>query len=555
MDAIKAFLEINRLAVDFDTRAGNVRAVNDVSLSLNKGDRVAIVGESGSGKSVTAYALLSLLGDNGKIAAGSIYFDGMALHKASNSLLKDIRGREISMIFQNPMSALNPIRKVGEQISDMLRQHAQATKASAPKKVRELLGQVEIKDLDRVMHAYPFELSGGMCQRVMIALALACNSRLLIADEPTTGLDVTTQKAIMDLIEQLSIRENLSVILITHDLGVASQYCNKFVVMEKGRVVESSDDHSLFSSPQHPYTRKLLAATPNLGSRLEQLTPELPDDWIAECPEPSHEILLDVKNLVKQYPLKGSTIGKPKTFFNAVDGVSFTINKGECVGLVGESGCGKSSTSKMIARLDSVSGGEIIFAGEDIANMSDKQFVAGPYRKQIQMVFQDPTGSLNPRHTVLQLITEPLKRLEKISDKKTLRQRALALCADVGLPEELIDRLPHQLSGGQKARVGIARAIALKPKLLILDEPTSALDVSVQAIVLQLLERLRRKLSLSYLFVSHDLNVVNMLSQRVLVMEKGKIVETGSTKKVLNDPQHAFTKTLIAAIPQMPVSL
>jgi peptide/nickel transport system ATP-binding protein len=539
MDAIKAFLEINRLAVDFDTREGNVRAVNDVSLSLNKGDRVAIVGESGSGKSVTAYALLSLLGDNGKIAAGSIYFDGMALHKASNSLLKDIRGREISMIFQNPMSALNPIRKVGEQISDMLRQHAQATKASAPKKVRELLGQVEIKDLERVM----------------IALALACNSRLLIADEPTTGLDVTTQKAIMDLIEQLSIRENLSVILITHDLGVASQYCNKFVVMEKGRVVESSDDHSLFSSPQHPYTRKLLAATPNLGSRLEQLTPELPNDWIAECPEPSHEILLEVKNLVKKYPLKGSTIGKPTTFFNAVDGVSFTINKGECVGLVGESGCGKSSTSKMIARLDSVSGGEIIFAGEDIASMSDKQFVAGPYRKQIQMVFQDPTGSLNPRHTVLQLITEPLKRLEKIRDKKTLRELALVLCADVGLPKNLIERLPHQLSGGQKARVGIARAIALKPKLLILDEPTSALDVSVQAIVLQLLERLRRKLSLSYLFVSHDLNVVNMLSQRVLVMEKGKIVEAGLTRNVLNDPQHSFTKTLIAAIPQMPASV
>jgi peptide/nickel transport system ATP-binding protein len=555
MNVVKAFLEINRLAVDFDTRAGNVRAVNNVSLSLNKGDRVAIVGESGSGKSVTAYALLSLLGNNGKISAGSIYFDGMALHKASNSLLKDIRGREISMIFQNPMSALNPIRKVGEQISDMLRQHAQATKTTAPKKVRELLGQVEIKDLERVMHAYPFELSGGMCQRVMIALALACNSRLLIADEPTTGLDVTTQKAIMDLIEQLSIRENLSVILITHDLGVASQYCNKFVVMEKGRVVESSDDHSLFSSPQHPYTRKLLAATPNLGSRLEQLTPELPYDWIDECPEQSQEILLEVKDLVKQYPLKGSKMGKPARFFNAVDGVSFTIYRGECVGLVGESGCGKSSTSKMIARLDSVSGGEIIFAGEDIANMSDKQFIAGPYRKQIQMVFQDPTGSLNPRHTVLQLITEPLKRLEKITDKKTLRERALTLCADVGLPEELIDRLPHQLSGGQKARVGIARAIALKPKLLILDEPTSALDVSVQAIVLQLLERLRRKLSLSYLFISHDLNVVNMLSQRVLVMEKGKIVEAGQTKSVMSNPQHAFTKTLIAAIPQIPVNL
>ena len=554
MEAIKAFLEINRLAVDFDTRAGNVRAVDNVSLSVNKGDMVAIVGESGSGKSVTAYAILSLLGTNGKIAAGGIHFDGMALHKASNSLLKDIRGREISMIFQNPMSTLNPIRKVGEQISDMLRQHVQATRASAPKKVRELLGLVEIKDLERVMQAYPFELSGGMCQRVMIALALACNSRLLIADEPTTGLDVTTQKAIMDLIQQLSKRENLSVILITHDLGVAAQYCNKFVVMEKGRVVESSDDHRIFSSPQNAYTKKLLAATPNLGSRLELLTPELPEDWIADQPEPSQEILLEVTNLVKQYELKGSKVGKSAKVFNAVDGISFDIYIGECLGLVGESGCGKSSTAKMIARLESISEGDIFFEGEDIANMNDKDFAKGPYRKQIQMVFQDPTGSLNPRHTVLQLISEPLKRLEKISDKKQLRERALVLCADVGLPENLIDRLPHQLSGGQKARVGIARAIALKPKLLILDEPTSALDVSVQAIVLQLLERLRRKLRLSYLFVSHDLNVVNMLSQRVLVMEKGKIVESGQTYSVMNDPQHAFTKTLIAAIPQMPDS-
>ena len=548
----KPFLQIKNLAVDFATRRGVVHAVDDININLNKGEVIAIVGESGSGKSVTAYSILNLLGNNGKIAKGSITFDGMNLENPSASLLKDIRGREIAMIFQNPMSTLNPIRKVGDQLSDMLRQHAQATNQTAPRKVIELLHKVEIQDTRRVTNAYPFELSGGMCQRVMIALALACNSRLLIADEPTTGLDVTTQKSIMDLIMGLVKHRNLAVILITHDLGMAYQYCDKFVVMEKGQVVEACDDHSLFTSPQHSYTKKLLAATPGISSKVEHLTPTVPVELSKPAVEIEKKELLKVEGLVKTYILKSQGGFKSQgNTFNAVDGVNFTIYQGECVGLVGESGCGKSTTSRLIARLEQPSEGRILFLGEDIGQVSDHDFIRSPRRKDIQMVFQDPTGSLNPRHSAFQLISEPILRLQKDFNKANLKDQVYQLAEKVGLPLELIYRLPHQLSGGQKARVGIARAIALNPKLLILDEPTSALDVSVQAIVLQLLEHLRREHNLSYLFVSHDLNVVRMLSQRILVMQSGKIVESGETAEVMSKPKHLFTKTLLAAIPQL----
>jgi len=545
---IPPFLSINHLAVDFQTRAGVVNAVDDVSITLNKGDMLALVGESGSGKSVTAYTLLGLLGNNGRITRGSVIFDGMKLHRPHKGLLRELRGREISMIFQNPMSTLNPIRRVGDQLTDMLRQHLQAARTDAPEKARALIRQVKISDVERVYNAYPFELSGGMCQRVMIALALACKSRLLLADEPTTGLDVTTQKSIMDLIYQLSQQENLAVILITHDLGIAAQYCNKFVVMEKGKVVEQADSHDIFLNPQHAYTQKLIAATPNQESMIPGLTPQPPEDW--DHPDPlNNEILLAVSDLVKAYPIKSNVFTRSADVFKAVDGISFDIRKGECIGLVGESGCGKSTTSRIITRLEQATQGRVVFNGENIAEMDDKTFEAKGLRKQIQMVFQDPSGSLNPRHTVQQLIAEPLKRLAGMRGSAELRKAALTLSKDVGLPLALIDRLPHQLSGGQKARVGIARAIALNPKLLILDEPTSALDVSVQAIILQLLERLRRKKGLSYLFVSHDLNVVRMMSQRILVMERGKIVEAGDTATIMQAPQHPFTQTLIDAIP------
>lgn len=542
-----AFLSIKKLSLEFKTRNGIVEVLDNVSLAIQKGDIHGIVGESGSGKSVTAYSILNLNGDACRITAGSIQFDGLNLHKPSASLLADIRGREISMIFQNPMSTLNPIRSVRHHLEDMLVAHAQSTRANAAARSLELLKQVRIRDPERVLDAYPFELSGGMCQRVVIALALACSPRLLIADEPTTGLDVTTQKVIMDLIRDIAAERGMAVILITHDLGMAAEYCQQITVMEKGKVVEIGDVDALFNSPQKSYTKKLIAATPLANSELNDLTPEPMN--IPVLREVSDDILLKVSNLERSYTTK-SLLGKARVF-HAVKGISFHLHKGECLGLVGESGCGKSTTSRMLAKLDDVTAGEIRFDGNDIAAISAKDFIHSPLRKDIQMVFQDPSGSLNPRQTVFDAIAEPLKRLGDKKNTSTLQTAVESLCEQVGLDKRFLYRLPHQLSGGQKARVGIARAISVKPKLLILDEPTSALDVSVQAIVLQLLERLRHELGLSYLFVSHDLNVVRLFCQRVMVMCAGEIVEQGEVNIVFNSPAHPYTQSLIDAIPHL----
>lgn len=546
----RSFLDINRLSLEFKTRNGVVPVLDNVSMQLNKGEILGVVGESGSGKSVTAYSILSLNGNASTITAGSINFDGLLLHKPSSSLLRDIRGREISIIFQNPMSTLNPIRSVRDHLKDMLTAHAQSTQAGAEKKSLALLEQVKIRDPERVLDAYPYELSGGMCQRVVIALALACSPRLLIADEPTTGLDVTTQKAIMTLIRELALKHDVAVMLITHDLGMAAEYCKNIVVMEKGKVVEKGSVETLFKAPEHAYTKKLIAATPTAQSELDDLTPN--PMLIAKRLQITDDKILEVNNLHKRYGVKKGF--SKKDTFHAVKGISFSIKRGECVGLVGESGCGKSTISRMVAKLDDLSDGHIIFDGEDIGSIKAKDFINSKMRKDIQMVFQDPSGSLNPRHTVFDAIVEPLKHLEKISDKKILHQRVLELCQQVDLDVNLITRLPHQLSGGQKARVGIARAIAVNPKLVILDEPTSALDVSVQAIVLQLLEKLRHELGLSYLFVSHDLNVVRLFCQRVLVMCNGEIVEHGEVNDVFNMPTNKYTQTLLDAIPHFSVN-
>lgn len=546
----RSFLDINRLSLEFKTRNGVVPVLDNVSMQLNKGEILGVVGESGSGKSVTAYSILNLNGNASTITAGSINFDGLLLHKPSSSLLRDIRGREISIIFQNPMSTLNPIRSVRDHLKDMLTAHAQSTQAGAEKKSLALLEQVKIRDPERVLDAYPYELSGGMCQRVVIALALACSPRLLIADEPTTGLDVTTQKAIMTLIRELALKHDVAVMLITHDLGMAAEYCKNIVVMEKGKVVEKGSVETLFKAPEHDYTKKLIAATPTAQSELDDLTPD--PLLIAKRLQITDDKILEVNNLHKRYGVKKGF--SKKDTFHAVKGISFSIKRGECVGLVGESGCGKSTISRMVAKLDDLSDGHIIFDGEDIGSIKAKDFINSNIRKDIQMVFQDPSGSLNPRHTVFDAIVEPLKHLEKISDKKILHQRVLELCQQVDLDVNLITRLPHQLSGGQKARVGIARAIAVNPKLVILDEPTSALDVSVQAIVLQLLEKLRHELGLSYLFVSHDLNVVRLFCQRVLVMCNGEIVEHGEVNDVFNMPTNKYTQTLLDAIPHFSVN-
>jgi peptide/nickel transport system ATP-binding protein len=598
-------LDVHDLTVQFATRRGVVKAVQQVNLTVAKGETVGIVGESGSGKSVTSYAVMRILDRAGSIAQGSVMFSGIDVKTASEGQMRDLRGREISMIFQSPRLALNPIRKIGRQIEDVLLQHGQADRANVTERAIEALEQVKIARPRERYHAYPFELSGGMCQRVVIALALACNPKLLIADEPTTGLDVTTQKAVMDLVVELTTRRSMSTILITHDLGLAAAYCDRVVVMEKGRVVETALAADIFVKPQHAYTRKLMRATPRLGISLRDLLPEdeatdlalsspalrgevglptgrreaPPDDQLRNpgegeprqpaLPEKApptatdRQPLLLVENLIKEYPRQGATASLSRLFsrkgatepdqFRAVDGISFSVGHGESVGLVGESGCGKSTTSMMVMRLLDQSSGRILFDGDDIGAIKPNGFARLPRRKSIQMVFQDPTDSLNPRFTAARAIADPIMQLGDIKGRAALRARCEELATLVGLPVDLLDRFPHQMSGGQKARVGIARAIALHPKLVILDEPTAALDVSVQAVVLNLLQDLKQSMGMSYLFVSHDLNVVRLLCDRVIVMRSGRIVEQGSAERVLGDPQDDYTKELLTAIPHPPL--
>jgi peptide/nickel transport system ATP-binding protein len=564
-------LDVKDLTVEFSTRRGIVKAVQHVDIQVGKGETLGIVGESGSGKSVTSYAVMRILDRAGKIAEGSVMFSGIDVKAASESEMRDLRGREVSMIFQNPRAALNPIRKVGDQIEDVLRQHVQATSSDRGEKAIEALEQVKIARPRERYHAYPFELSGGMCQRVVIALALACNPQLLIADEPTTGLDVTTQKAVMDLIVELTKRRSMSTILITHDLGLAAAYCDRVVVMEKGRVVETAKSADIFANPQHPYTKKLMRATPRIGVSLRDLLPEEEAAASTTVTAPtatpqedkSEKPLLLVEKLVKEYPRQGATAVLGKLFsrkppveqeiFRAVDGISFEVGHGESVGLVGESGCGKSTTSMMVMRLLDQTSGRILFDGDEIGAILPHSFARLPLRKSIQMVFQDPTDSLNPRFTAARAIADPIMQLGDIRGRDALRARCEELAGLVGLPVNLLDRFPHQLSGGQKARVGIARAIALHPKLVILDEPTAALDVSVQAVVLNLLQDLKQSMGMSYLFVSHDLNVVRLLCDRVIVMRAGRIVEQGASEKVLGDPQDAYTMELLTAIPHPPL--
>jgi len=604
--AAQPLLDVSDLTVEFATRRGIVQAVQHVNITVAKGETLGIVGESGSGKSVTSYAVMRILDRAGKIAEGSVMFSGIDVKNATENQMRDLRGREISMVFQNPRAALNPIRKVGDQIEDVLRQHVQAAASDRGEKAIEALEAVKIARPRERYHAYPFELSGGMCQRVVIALALACNPQLLIADEPTTGLDVTTQKAVMDLIVELTKSRGMSTILITHDLGLAAAYCDRVVVMEKGRVVETALSSDIFANPQHAYTKKLMRATPRVGVSLRDLLPEeeaaklapitspsftsararrevglrsnpgegdSPSTVLAEAPphpgplpasgEREKQPLLLVEKLVKEYPRQGATATLAKLFsrkppveldqFRAVDGISFSVGHGESVGLVGESGCGKSTTSMMVMRLLDQTSGRILFDGDEIGAILPNAFARLPLRKSIQMVFQDPTDSLNPRFTAARAIVDPIMQLGDIKGRDALRARCEELAGMVGLPVNLLDRFPHQLSGGQKARVGIARAIALHPKLVILDEPTAALDVSVQAVVLNLLQDLKASMGMSYLFVSHDLNVVRLLCDRVIVMRSGRIVEQGPAESVLGNPQDAYTRELLTAIPHPPL--
>jgi len=540
-----SLLRIEDLHVTFSTRGGLVQAVRGMTLSLQAGEMLGLVGESGSGKSVTGFAVTRLLDRAGRIAAGRILFREQDITKATSGDLQNLHGAAIAMIFQNPRAALNPIRPVGAQIADAILAHRRVSRQEARTEALNLLRAVQIRDPERRMEAYPHELSGGMCQRVMIAIAISCNPQLLIADEPTTGLDVTTQKVVMDLLAEIAAARGMATILITHDLGLAARYCRRVAVMELGRLVEEADPLTLFRSPQHRYTRRLVAASPTATSRVEDLVPEgeaSPRVEVKELPPPAAGTppLLDVQHIVKRFD-----DGVP-----AVENFSMTMAAGESVGLVGESGSGKSTTSRMICRLIDPSEGEILFDGYSIAKIPARDFHRSPLRKDIQIVFQDPNESLNPRFSAFDCIAHPLLRLLKMRAGDTLRRR-VEECADrVGLPRDLLARFPHQLSGGQKARVGIARAIACRPRLLVLDEPTAALDVSVQAVVLQLLDRLRREDNLAFLFVSHDLNVVRMMCDRTIVLRAGGIVEQGESRALFANPQTDYTRELVEAVPQ-----
>jgi peptide/nickel transport system ATP-binding protein len=539
-------LQVEDLEVTFSTRRGLVKAVRGVTLALQPGEMLGLVGESGSGKSVTGFAVTGLLDKAGRIAGGRILFKGQDVAKASRDDLRTLHGAAMAMIFQNPRAALNPIRAVGLQIADAILAHRRLSRREAWTEALNLLRAVQIRDPERRMEAYPHELSGGMCQRVMIAIAISCNPSLLIADEPTTGLDVTTQKIVMDLLAQIAAQRGMAIILITHDLGLAAGYCQRVVVMEQGRFVEEAAPLTLFHSPQHAYTKRLVAASPTASSRVEDLVlhgEAQPLVQVRERPAtaPGTPLLLDVQHIVKRFD-DGAA---------AVADLSMSMRAGESVGLVGESGSGKSTTARMICRLIDASEGEILFDGYSISNVPARDFHRSPSRKDIQIVFQDPNESLNPRFTAFDCIAHPLLRLLGMRGGDALRQRVEECALRVGLPKELLTRFPHQLSGGQKARVGIARAIACRPRLLVLDEPTAALDVSVQAVVLQLLDRLRREDNLAFLFVSHDLNVVRMMCDRTIVLRAGCIVEQGESGKLFTNPQTDYARELVAAVPHI----
>jgi ABC-type glutathione transport system ATPase component len=543
-----SLLAVQDLHVSFSTRRGLVEAVRGVTLSLCEGEMLGLVGESGSGKSVTGFAITRLLDSAGRITAGNILFGGQDITKISGSDFRNLHGAAMAMIFQNPRAALNPIRAIGDQIADAILAHKRIARGEARAEALQLLRAVQIRDPEKRMSAYPHELSGGMCQRAMIAMAISCNPALLIADEPTTGLDVTTQKVVMDLLAGIAAERGMATILITHDLGLAARYCRRVVVMEQGRLVEEAEPMTLFRNPQHAYTKRLVAASPTASSRIAGLvTDEERERYaavdVASRPPlaPGTPPLLEVHKLAKRFDQ-----GSP-----AVADFSMMINAGESVGLVGESGSGKSTTSRMICRLIDPSEGEIAFEGQSIGHIPARDFHRSPFRKDIQIVFQDPNDSLNPRFTAFDCIAHPLLRLGGMKAGDALRQRVEECAERVGLPADLLPRFPHQLSGGQKARVGIARAIACRPRLLVLDEPTAALDVSVQAVVLQLLDWLRREDNLAFLFVSHDLNVVRMMCDRTIVLRNGHIVEQGESRALFDNPQTEYTRELVDAVPHI----
>ncbi|WP_417674948.1 ABC transporter ATP-binding protein [Roseibium sp.] len=532
MTQSKPVLRINELQIALPEGADRPFAVDGVSLELNAGEILCIVGESGSGKSMSANAMMGLLPDLVHPTAGEILFDHMDLLKLSEDELRDLRGRKIAMIFQEPMSALNPLMRVDDQIAEVFEAHNLLTPAQRRARSIELLTEVGIPDPEKAARAYPFQLSGGQRQRVMIAMALALEPEILIADEPTTALDVTTQAQILELIADLQDRHGMAVMFITHDFGVVAEIADRVAVMQFGKIVEQGNADDVLDNPQHEYTRKLIAAIPKLHSGETQ-------EAIKSKP------ILEVVGLTKTYRSGGGLFGGPERVVHAVNKISFKLGVGETLGVVGESGSGKSSVGRCLVRLQDPDEGSVLLNGEDMAALAGERLRTA--RKSIQMIFQDPFASLNPRSRVGRIIAEG--PIAHGTPAKQAYDRAAELLELVGLDPSAIDRYPHEFSGGQRQRIGIARALALEPKIIIADEAVSALDVSIQAQVLDLLAELKQRLNLSLVFITHDLRVAAQISDRIAVMQKGNLVELGTADEIFNNPKSDYTRSLIEAIP------
>jgi len=574
-------LSIQNLSVDFMAESGTTQAVKNISFSVNKAEIVALVGESGSGKSVTSLSILQLLpAPPARYSSGKILFsengqEQTDLLKKDTGSLRDIRGNKIAMIFQEPMTSLNPVFTCGEQVLEALLAHAQhpadkrISKTGARQKVIEWFEKVKLPNPETIFSRYPHQLSGGQKQRVMIAMALCCEPYLLICDEPTTALDVSVQKTILQLIKELQQQLGMGVIFITHDLGVVAEIADRTIVMYKGEIVEQNTVQKIFTHPQHPYTKGLLACRPILhekGKRLPVVSDFLEMNSAVRGPNPTAigsettgpisdfrlaaPVLLAVKNLSVWFPSKKTFFGKTLSYTKAVDDISFEIYKGETMGLVGESGCGKTTLGRALLRLIEPTAGQIIYDGVDLT--AKKKDELRPLRKDIQIIFQDPYSSLNPRLTIGSAITEPLKVHHILAGDKARKDKAIELLEKVDLGPEHFNRYPHEFSGGQRQRIVIARALALNPSFLVCDESVSALDVSVQAQVLNLLSDLKKEFGFTIIFISHDLSVVRYISDRIMVMNKGKIEESGIADNIYFNPASAYTKKLIASIPKGP---
>ncbi len=579
----RKLLEIKNLLTEFRTDGEVVKAVNDVSFTLNRGETIGIVGESGSGKSVTSLSVMRLIPNPpGTIAGGEIIFhkkDGSStdLVHLNEKEMRSIRGNDIAMIFQEPMTSLNPVFTCGDQVMEAILLHQKVSKKEAKSKTIELFKEVQLPRPEAIFDQYPHQISGGQKQRVMIAMAMSCNPSILIADEPTTALDVTVQQTILDLMLKLQRQHDMGIMFITHDLGVIAELADKVVVMYKGKIVEQGPVLDIFSNPQHPYTKGLLACRPPLDVRLKRLpivsdfmkvdeagNIEEIEQSVSEATEKeietdeerkktheemyAKEPVLQIKNLKTYFPLKKNFFGKVVEEVKAVDDVTFDVYPGETLGLVGESGCGKTTLGRTVLRLVDPTDGEVLFKGKPLHSMPTEGL--REMRKDIQIIFQDPYSSLNPRITVGEAIMEPMKVHKLYGNDKERKAKVMELLELVGLMSSHFYRYPHEFSGGQRQRICIARALALRPKFIICDESVSALDVSVQAQVLNLLNELKRDFDFTYIFISHDLSVVKFMSDRMVVMNQGVVEEMGDADQIYSNPQTEYTKKLIAAIPK-----